>query len=153
MITLLFIRSHYGSANVPEISWTLVAVVGSVICLALIRMRMDTMRALYQHREQISPLDFEIQETLAQSHIQNEAGRLAKHGIAGIIGVVAMFTQPANPDVPVSDLSIIIALGLIAISCITVWQSWKDWRTNVVLLDKARREEDDRVGRRQQLVH
>jgi hypothetical protein len=144
MMAPLFIDYSYESITLPELSWTLVAVLGSILSIILIRARMRTMVALYQNQSQISPLDFEIQETLAKSHVSDEAKRLAKHGIACIIGIVAMATRPINPDTPITQLGVIMALGLITISCLTAWSSYEGWRTHLKVLAKARREEGER---------
>jgi hypothetical protein len=141
MILPIFISASYGPATLPEASWTLVAVLGSILSLILIRARLRTMSALYENQLQISALDFEIQETLAKSHVADEAKRLAKHGIAGIIGVVALSTYPVNPNVPVTQLGVIMATGLIFISILTAWSSYDGWKTHTKLLAKARNAE------------
>jgi hypothetical protein len=146
MILPIYISTSYGPATLPEMSWTIVAILGSAFSLLLIRARLRTMAALYHNQAQISVVDFEIQEMLAKSHVAEEATRLAKHGVAGIIGICALATYPANPNTPVTQLGVIIAAGLIAISCLTAWSSYRGWKTHTKLLAKARLAEVQRAN-------
>lgn len=118
-----------GTANEPEIAWTLVATIGLLFSMIVISNAKVNLNIVHSERNRLTAVDFDLMQDMARSHLINELLRITAHGISAIVGVVAMSTAPANPDKPVTQLGWIIALVLITKASLHVAASIKDLRT------------------------
>lgn len=75
---------------------------------------------------------------IALSSVRQEALRVLIMIVAVGIGVGAMLIPPANQDIPISQLQIIITVGIFLIVAITILQSYLDRQVR----DFLRREND-----------
>jgi hypothetical protein len=117
LLALSFFNDY---VTVPEILWTVLGLVGMVICL------MNLRSARSSAKRYIALGQNGLGLMLAGARVRREAMRSVMAGVTVGIGVSAMLTPPANPDVPVSTLALLITGGLFLINLIIVIDSTLD---------------------------
>lgn len=122
----------WGTVAITEIIWTLCGVVGLSFSHKNLKEIRLSQRALYRlNGNKIESIH--ILKIIAFGHYRNEMFRVGKASLIVISGVCAMIIPPANPDVPVSPLQIIILCAVFGIALQIVMASALDARQREIL--------------------
>lgn len=114
------------SVAVTEVLWTLWGILGSLYVFKNLKVTInvsDEVKIYYKD-------DPHLVEYMAaaEKDVRHEVLRLIKTGIVVVSGILAMIAPPANPQVPVGSVQIIIVVALFVIVSIVVLQSFLDAR-------------------------
>ena len=117
LVALSFFNDY---VTIPEMVWTLLGTIGMIVCTVnLHSARTSAKRYIELGTNGLGLL-------IAGARVRREALRCVMAGVSVVIGVAAMATPPANPDLPVSPLALLITVGLFLINLIIVIDSILD---------------------------
>jgi hypothetical protein len=129
---MLAVATSWGSVAVTEVIWTLLGVFALTVSAP----------NMVEAYKDLVALNFTsangVLRVVALGNLREELLRVAKATVITGIGVAAMFTPPANPQQPISGLSLIVTAGLFVLVALVVAGSVSARRTRALVM-KSRR--------------